>query len=93
MILVERSAKLVDVLEHERHIVEQTELRLHVVERTGERAFAARAVVTHYVDDQRIVAQAHAFDRVDNLADLGIDVLEETGVDLLHPRVQAFFIC
>jgi hypothetical protein len=92
VVLVQRATDLVDALEHERHVVEEAQLGLHVVERSGERTFAARAVVADHVDDQRVVAQAHGLDRVDHLADLGIDVLEEAGEDLLHPRVEALLV-
>jgi hypothetical protein len=92
VVLVQRATDLVDVLEHERHVVERPSWVFMLLSVPGEGTFTARAVVADHVDDQRVVAQAHRLDRIHHLADLRIDVLEEAGEDLLHPRVEALLV-
>ena len=41
---------------------------------------------------ERVVAQSHPLDGVHQLADLGVDVLEESGEHFLHARVEAFLV-
>jgi len=89
---MQRAADFFDALEHEGHIVKETELCLHVVERAGERPFGARAVVADDVNDQGVVAQSHLLDCVDKPADLRVHVLEEAGKHFLHARVEAFLV-
>ena len=92
MIFVLRTADLVDVGQHRRDVVGETLLRLHVVERAVERAFRARPIVADDIDDEGIVALSEGFQSVDELADLRIDVLEESCEHLLHPGVKALLV-
>ena len=86
------AADLVDVRQHRRDVVGETLLRLHVVERAVKRALRTRPVVADDIDDEGIVALSEGFQSRDELADLRVDVLEESCEHLLHPGVKAFFI-
>src|SRR6185503_16814864 len=93
MVLVQWPTDLIDLLEDRRYVVQKTELRLHVIECTRQRTFSAWAVVTNYVDDERVITESHSFDSVHNLADLNISVFKEAGKDFLHSRVKPLLIC
>ena len=51
--------------------------------------FGAGAVVTPNIKDDGIVAEAQLLESVDELADLGVGVFAEAGIDFHEPRLEA----
>ena len=56
--------------------------RRHLVEGAIGRAFGRRAVVADDVEEQRVVENAKSLERIDKPAEMRVDMLERTGVDL-----------
>ena len=50
--------------------------------------FGARPVVAPDVEDERVLAEAELVEPVDDLADLGIHVLDEAGKDFHQPPLE-----
>jgi len=88
MIFKCRAADLVDVLEHCRNVVLESQHRPHDVESAGQGSFGTGTVVADDVDYESIFAKTHLLKRINHSADLRIDVLQKTGEDLLHPCIE-----
>ena len=92
MILECGAADLVDVLEHRRYVVLESQHRPHDVESASQRSFGARTVVADDVYDERVFAEIHLLKCINDSAYLRIYMLQKARKDLLHPRVKSFLV-
>ena len=75
MIFESWAADLVNVLEHARYVVLESQHRSHHVECAGQRSFGARAVVADNVDDECVLPETHLLKGINESADLRIGMV------------------
>ena len=86
------AADLIEVRKHVGHALLDAVQRRDLVEGPVRPAFAARTIVSKYVDEQCIVQHVHVLEGIHETADLNIGVLGESRKGLHQPRRYAFLI-
>jgi hypothetical protein len=86
------AAQLVHAPEHLLGVLRNAVQDGRLVQQALRRAFGARAVVAHDVDDECILRLAQLFDRIEDAADLEVGVRECSGIDLHHPGVESLLV-